>query len=211
MLLKKRVGWGILISMKGRDSRSEASIRSFVAIDISDEIRDGLDKIIAELKPKVHDVRWVKVKGIHLTLKFLGNVAESMIPSLRAVLEEAAQTAKPFDVEIKGLGAFPNPRRARVVWVGVEESSGALGELAGRIEKGMKPLGFKPENRPFHPHLTIGRTRRDGRPGKGLADMIEKYQSRAVGKFTASEITLFRSDLKPTGAVYSKLVTAPLS
>jgi len=199
-----------LLPMKGMPKRNEASIRSFVAIDISGEIRDNLKKIAAELKPKVNDIKWGRVDGIHLTLKFLGNVAQSMIPSLRGVMEEAAHTARPFKIGVKGLGAFPNPRNARVIWAGLEEPTGALGELARRIEKGMEPLGFAPEKRPFHPHLTIGRARKGGRPGKELVGLIEHHHTREFGFFTANELILFKSDLKPGGAVYTKMETVGL-
>ena len=148
--------------MKKGSAGGEAQIRTFVAIDISDEARSNLDEVIDELKPRVAGVKWVRSKGIHLTLKFLGNVPESMISSIGSVLEETSGRVKPFDVSVNSLGAFPNPRRARVIWVGLDEPTGNLSALAKNIDRGMETLGFEPESREFRPHLTIGRVRKSG-------------------------------------------------
>jgi len=198
-----------LIRMKKGESQSEPQIRTFIAIDISDEVRSNLKKLSADLKSRVRDVRWVRVEGIHLTLKFLGYVSEKVIPSLKEVMREAAQTT-PFEMEVKGLGAFPNARRPRVIWVGVEEPTGTLLELAKRIEQCMKPLGFAPEDRPFNPHLTLGRVMKDGKPGTELEGLIERERGKSLGFVKADEIILFRSDLKPDGAIYTKLETINL-
>jgi len=196
-----------MTSMNKSGGGSGASIRSFVAIDISNEIRVEIDNIIGELKSQVDDIRWVKAASVHLTLKFLGDVSPDIIPSLRSVMEGVAQSAKPFKIEVKGLGAFPNPRRVRVVWIGVHEPSGVLEKMAVGIDRGMASLGFEPEKRAFRPHLTLGRMRGNGRSGKELAGLIDHAINKPAGNFTANEITLFRSDLKPTGAVYTKLET----
>lgn len=198
-----------MIRMKKGESQTDSQIRTFVAIDISDEVRGNLKKLSADLKSRVRDVRWVRVEGIHLTLKFLGYVSEKVIPSLKEVMREAAQMA-PFEMEVKGLGAFPNSRRPRVIWVGVEEPTGALLELAKRIEQGMKPLGFAPEDRPFNAHLTLGRVMKDGKPDNELEGLVERERERPLGFVKADEIILFRSDLKPDGAVYTKLETVNL-
>ena len=189
----------------------ERRIRSFIAVDISGEVRKNLEELISELKPKVAGVKWVRPEGIHLTLKFLGGVAPELIPSIREVMEQVAGAAAPFTIEVKGLGAFPGPGRPRVIWVGVEEPTGALKELAGRVEAGMQRLGFEPEARAFHPHLTLARVRKDGRPGKELEGLIERSRHRPMGSFEVSEMVLFRSDLKPDGAVYTRLECVELA
>jgi 2'-5' RNA ligase len=207
--LKNGGGCDILIRMKKSGSQSESQIRSFVAIEISEEVRQNLKKLSAELKSRVRDVKWVRVEGIHLTLKFLGDISEKMIPSLRDVIREAARMT-PFEMDVKGLGAFPNAHRPRVIWVGLEEPTGSLQELARRIEEGAKPLGFAPEDRPFNPHLTLGRVMRDGKPGNELEGLIERERERSLGVISTKEVILFRSDLKPDGAVYTKLETVKL-
>jgi len=185
-------------------------IRSFIAIEVPDEVREELLEIISALKRRGDDVKWVRAEGIHLTLKFLGNIDKNMIPSVRQAMENASEGTGPFEMEAKGLGAFPSPNRARVVWAGLEEPAGTLAEFAERVEKEMQKLGFDAEKRAFHPHLTLGRVRKGGRPGRELAELIDRNREKSFGTFATGEVVLFRSDLKPTGAVYTKLETVKL-
>ena len=179
-------------------------IRSFIAIDISVEVRRALDAFIREMKPTGRDVKWVKVEGVHLTLKFLGNISKSMIPKVKDAMEKASTAVAPFEVKVEGAGAFPNMRKPRVFWTGLIEPTGKLAALAKRLDEEMKPLGFAPEMREFKPHLTLGRTRQGGKPDAS-AEFIQKSQAKVFGAFQANSLILFRSELKPDGAVYSKL------
>lgn len=199
----------ILMPMEKRGATEDGQIRSFIAIDISREIKDNLENIIRELKLRVPDIRWVKVDGIHLTLKFLGNVPQSKIAFVTDIIKIAASRVYNFEIEVKGLGAFPNPSRAKVVWVGVVETSGVLKKLAGELDNELKRIGFDPENREFSPHLTIGRAKREAKPGKELEGLAAQHAERKLGVFTASDIVFYRSDLKPDGAIYTRIAAAP--
>jgi 2'-5' RNA ligase len=184
-------------------------IRSFVAIDLPDSTKERLQEVCDRLKVDVPEgtVRWSRIAGLHLTLKFLGNVAEADVPKIRAALNEVAHHHQPFNVSVESLGCFPNTKRPRVIWVGVEEHSGALANLQRDAERALVPLGFEPERRGFHPHLTLGRTRRNARfeDQRRLGEVVD---ATAVGKLDdiwVTSIKLMRSDLKPGGAVYTPL------
>jgi len=194
--------------MGENSQKGQSEIRSFIAIDISPAVRRSLDEFIKELKPTGRDVKWVRTEGIHLTLKFLGNIPKTMIPKVKAAMEKAVSDAGPFEVKVEGTGAFPNLRKARIFWVGVIEASGKLAALARRLDEEIKTLGFAPENREFKPHLTLGRTRQGGRPDAS-ADIISKSPARSFGAFQANGLILFKSDLKPDGAVYIKMEETP--
>ncbi len=197
--------------MTGSGGNSSEKIRAFIAIDIPEDVRDQLVGVISELKRRVEGVKWVRAEGIHLTLKFLGNVDKNMIPSIRREMEKAADGISSFEMEVKGLGAFPTPNRPRVIWAGLEEPTGELAHLAERVENSMKELGFEAEKRKFHPHLTLGRVKKGGKPGKELVGLIERDSEKSRGTFTADELVLFRSVLKPGGAEYTKLETVKLT
>jgi 2'-5' RNA ligase len=155
-------------------------------------------------------VRWVRPAGIHLTLKFLGEVPASQIAAIAEAMRSACAPHPPFSFAIGGLGCFPDARRPRVVWVGLDEPGGTLAHLQRDIERAMQPLGFRPEGRGFQPHLTLGRVK-GGRPEELQA--LGAYVSRAraqVGQVQAASVSLIRSDLRPDGAVYTGLAVAPL-
>lgn len=187
-------------------------IRSFVAIELPDEVKTALADLQSNLKaqtpPKV--VRWARPESIHLTLQFLGDVAPGQVESIGHALQEVGADQAPFTFQLRDLGVFPNPRRMRVVWVGVEESSGGLASLQKRISQALKPLGFEPEKRPFSPHITLGRA--DRRAGQRdlaqVGEQIVSSQVGTVGQVHVDHITLMKSDLKPSGAVYTPLAIA---
>ena len=133
------------------------SIRSFVAIELSPDIRAQIEKIQNELKGASADVRWVRSGGIHLTVKFLGGVPEEKIPEIADVLTRCAAETDSFNLRIRSLGAFPNATNPKVIWIGVEDERGRLLKAQQSIEKSLAALGFKEEKRGFTPHLTLGR------------------------------------------------------
>jgi 2'-5' RNA ligase len=189
-------------------------VRTFIAIELDETIEDALADLQEQLKAKVprDSVRWVKSEGIHLTLKFLGNVPANRIEEVERTLTQACVGFPAFSFSVGGLGCFPNPRRPRVVWVGVQEESGTLKRLQKAIEDGMERLGFPPEGRRFHAHLTLGRTQRRASSGdvRRLGQLVEETDIGELGRMEARAVSLMKSDLKPTGAVYTQLAAVGL-
>ena len=190
-------------------------IRSFVAIDLPDSTRDVLREVGERLRRRTprDSVRWTRVEGIHLTLKFLGDVAEGDLAEIKAALAQVARRHGPFTFTIGGVGCFPNARRPRVVWVGVEEETGSLAALQQDVEESLTPLGFEPEKRAFHPHLTLGRTGRGVRPSdqRQLGEVIATAGVGELDQIRVDSFRLMRSDLRPSGAVYTPLAVFALS
>ena len=189
-------------------------IRTFIAIKLDETINAALADLQGQLKAKVPQgsVRWVKPEGIHLTLKFLGDVPANRIEDVKRALIQACAGFPAFSFSVGGLGCFPNPRRPRVVWVGVQEESGTLKRLQKAIEDGMEKLGFAPEGRRFHAHLTLGRTQRRASSGdvRRLGQLVSEAEIGPLGQMEARAVSLMKSDLKPTGAVYTQLAAAKL-
>lgn len=186
-----------------------AGIRTFVAIKLNDDLTHSLDRLMDDLRPRLpaRSVRWVDASKIHLTLKFLGDVGPSQIAPITEALEIAAGHAEPFSFELSGLSCFPNTRRPRVVWVGVHEPSGVLRTLHKAVDTELKGLGFEPERRAFSPHLTLGRVRRDASSSavREIGQVIESLTVDAIGRQGVTAVHLFKSDLRPSGAVYTSL------
>jgi 2'-5' RNA ligase len=189
------------------------TVRTFVAIELAPDILTRLEDLLTRMKRDLPPglVRWVRPAGIHLTLKFLGEVPANKVDAIAEAMRDACTSHPPFSFAINGLGCFPNPRRPRVIWVGVDEPSGTLAHLQRDVERAMKPLGFAPEERKFHPHLTLGRVKR-GTPGelRTLSEYISHGQAK-IGEMQATSVSLIRSDLRPDGAVYTELAAALLS
>ena len=189
-------------------------IRSFIAIELSQDVKDSLSRLQDRLKRQVPErsVRWVRPGGVHLTLKFLGDVPATRIASISQAVETACRGFSQFTIELAGLGCFPNPRRPRVVWVGVREPTGTLVRLQKAVEGALAELGFKPEGRPFRPHLTLGRVQRKvGHSDRQrLGELIAESDVDLLGRMTVASVNLIRSDLRPDGAVYTVLAHAPL-
>jgi 2'-5' RNA ligase len=182
-------------------SNKVEQIRAFIAVEISKEGKAFLEKLSTELQRTRADVKWVRAAGIHLTLKFLGQVREDMVPVLGEELTPVFSEFRPFSIQISGLGAFPGLGRPRVIWAGLSDSSGTLPLMAARLEDTLEGFGFVREKRPFSPHLTIGRVRSN----TGLGEMVEAVRERtdiAGPLFTADHAVLFQSILKPSGAEY---------
>ncbi len=186
-------------------------IRSFIAIDLPADLKERLRQTSDSLSRQAPrgSVRWSRIEGIHLTLKFLGDVARTDLGQIEAALAQVCRAQAPFVFTASGLGCFPNVRRPRVLWVGIREESGALAGLQREIERALDPLGHPPERRKFHPHLTLGRVKRKV-PKRDVARLGEIVANSQVGDLTqvgVQSLHLFRSDLRPTGAVYTSLAT----
>ncbi|MCL0046397.1 RNA 2',3'-cyclic phosphodiesterase [Dehalococcoidales bacterium] len=181
-------------------------VRSFIAIELADELKAGLAQLQSQLKrDKLPGVKWVDPYSIHLTLKFLGSVAVDRIGEITKAIEEAARGISPFYLEVKGLGVFPNLRRVQVVWVGV--SGDKLGQLQQRIESNLARLGFAPEWRPFTPHLTLARLRDRASPHERqrFGQLIASTKFEAAYTIKVDSISLMRSQLTREGAIYRRI------
>jgi 2'-5' RNA ligase len=180
-----------------------ATLRCFVAIDVSPEVRDAVTRAQARVRTTAPeaDVRWADREQIHLTLKFLGAVPEERVPAVSSALEGVVAAAAPFSLAAAGLGAFPGLRRPRVLWAGLTGDVPELTALAASVDGALSPLGFPPESRPFSAHLTIGRVR-SPRGGRALAPAVEGAGAAEFGAWTASELVLYESRLRPAGALY---------
>lgn len=188
--------------------------RLFVALELPRDGQQRLAEVVAELSAAVPrgQVRWVKADGIHLTLKFYGDVSTELVPQIEAGLTGAAEGVPPLRLRIEGLGVFPNPRRPQVVWAGLVGDLAGLGALQAAVEAMSAKLGFAREARAFTPHLTLGRVKDGLQAGQQmqLLDFIASGRTRRFGEYEADRLTLMRSDLRPTGAVYTALFVAPL-
>lgn len=192
-------------------------MRLFVALEIPDETREALAALIDKLKPKCPSAKWVRPAGMHVTLKFIGHVGEEKLPAICDALAHA-RTADPIDMRFRSLGFFPNDRRPRVFWCGVEASANAAA-LAAEIDNRLTALGVETETRPFSPHLTLARLDPDkllnhGKPSAELAEILEAAKHMVAAEFgatRAAEFHIFESKTKPSGAEYMRLQTFPFT
>lgn len=185
-------------------------MRLFVAINFPAELRQSLWRAAAPLRQAGLPVRWVEPEELHLTLKFLGEVAPAREGEVIAGLEAAVQGAKPFALPVGGFGAFPSASRPRVLWAGCEPLP-ALEWLQHRVEQEMERLGFPLEGRAFHPHLTLGRARRDARPAD-FRDLEDRLQALAfAAEAPVESVDLMQSHLRPSGAHYTMRHAAALA
>ena len=184
-------------------------IRTFIAIELPDPLKASLVELQEELKERVpyRSVRWVQPQGIHLTLKFLGQTPVDQIERIAEALRSACAPLSSFTYTVGGLGCFPNLRRPRVVWVGVQEPTGTLSGLQRAIEDACEEFGFRRERRGFHPHLTLGRLRDRVSTGerRAVGEVVQTTEAASLSTLAAEGISLIRSDLLPTGAVYTTL------
>jgi len=192
---------------------SNEQIRSFIAIELPEEVKAGLRRLQTGLKLPEHTfVKWVATDSIHLTLKFLGNISAPKVADITSVMEQASQGVNPFQVEVTEVGAFPNLRQPRVLWVGIKGEIDKLVAWQQRIDSGLAPLGFARETRPFTPHLTLARLREGVSPGdrRDFGEMVAKTPAEVSYKFNVSSLNLMKSQLLPGGAVYSRLAEVKL-
>jgi RNA 2',3'-cyclic 3'-phosphodiesterase len=184
------------------------TLRTFIAVPLPEEVTTQLSKVQQQLRRNAPDcVRWVASANIHLTLHFLGDVLADRVDPIREALEVVARNVQPFDFQVGGLGAFPNPRRARVIWVGIKDTTSWLALLQDTVAEAMAHLGFQRESRKFSPHLTLGRVKRDAGAAElhQLGILIEATQVGHLGTVSVEELILFQSTLKPGGAEYAPL------
>lgn len=182
-------------------------IRAFIAINLAPPVIEEIAKVQSRLQETRGDLRWSRVESLHLTLKFLGDIARNQVEPIVGALREALRAQSPLHVVARGLGAFPNLKKPRVLWAGIMGEG--LKELSEKIEIALMPLDFPPEEREFTPHLTIGRVRSLRGWDRVLA-VLKEYEQSSFGESTVDQVILYQSDLRPNGAIYSPLGGVPL-
>lgn len=180
-----------------------ADIRTFIAVDLPQQVKMEIDKMTAGFRQLNANIRWVKAANLHLTLRFLGDIPEESVPALADSIKDGTEGFGRFDLSLSGLGAFPNLRRPRVIWIGSGSGTDRLKNLAAKVEQATIESGFGKGDKPFSSHLTIGRVKFP----KGLDQLltqIEKtgYESQLFG---VNEVSIFKSDLSPAGPKYTRL------
>jgi 2'-5' RNA ligase len=188
-------------------------IRTFIAVDLPPGVLDALGQISGQLQDKlpVTPVRWVDYRKMHLTLKFLGDISTENIAMVEKILQSEGTKRQPMEIGIGGIGAFPKIRHPRVIWIGVEAPD-ELFDLRRGIEDGVARLGYNYDKYDFTPHLTLGRISRkaSARDVRSVGNVLHEFQVGFIGVARIDAVHLYRSDLKPDGARYTKLYSAPL-
>lgn len=189
------------------------NIRTFIAVDLPPQLLQRIQLLLQELKPlaKPGTVRWVPPQNMHLTLKFLGDATPEQLDQVKKAVQEQCRYFPPFEVSARGLGGFPSIAHARVLWMGLTNPPG-LKELQRAIDNTTAELGFPGENRPFSPHLTLGRVA-DSATSRDLERVVSYFfnqQSTDFGTFIVNAVHVDRSDLQPGGARYTRLSTSDL-
>ncbi len=188
-------------------------IRSFIAIELTEEAKTCLRQLQSCLKMDYQPyVKWVDPNGVHLTLKFLGNVPADKISAIQKAMETACSGIPPFQLELKDTGAFPNLKRVQVIWVGVSGDTEKLSLLQKRIDSALSPLGFAVEARPFTPHLTLARLRESASPGERqeMGELIAQTKLGSTCLINVDCVNLMRSQLSREGAIYSRIGSVKL-
>jgi len=183
-------------------------VRLFVALEIPARVRENLAALLASLRAISREPRWVRPDNLHVTLKFLGEVAEAEVDKVRTALA-GIHSGQPVSLEFRGLGFFPNAKHPRVFWAGIAASPN-LKQLAGDIEAAMEKCGIPRESREFSPHLTLARFERPGLP-ENLRKAIAENAERDFGKLRSNEFHLVQSKLKASGAEYTTLARFPFA
>ncbi len=193
----------------GRFEIGSDTIRAFIAIQLPEEITAFIRKIQEGLGAYGFKVRWVRPENIHLTLKFLGDITDENIRQTSRVISDAAGEYAPISLGVKGIGVFPGVKRPRVIWIGINGQTGELAGLQKTLDGKLEAIGFKKEKRSFKGHLTIARVK-GNLDTRRLIDAMKEFGEYESKTFIADKVFLFKSELKPSGAVYTKLMSAAL-
>lgn len=190
------------------------SLRAFIAIELPNQLQNALETQTARLRRPLGDelIRWVPTKNIHLTLKFIGNIAASHVDFLKQLLTQTADSHPQFNLQIGGIGSFPNSKRPRVLWAGIHAPA-ELASLQKSIEAGTTRLGYEKEEKTFSPHLTLGRVRQnlDETALQKIHITLDTIQLGNIGSTRVDSIHLYKSELHTSGSIYTKLFSAPLN
>ena len=187
------------------------TIRSFIAINLSLETARAIgaeQRRLAEACDAAGArVRWVPPQNMHVTMRFLGDITEPMVAALKDALEAVARRTAPFEMRCGGLGAFPDLSRPRVLWIGVDSPGDEITGLHRRVAEVLEETGFRTDDRPFHPHVTVGRVKT---PEVDLAGLAAETEPRDPGTTRVADLVCYRSDLRPEGAGYRVMWRLPL-
>jgi 2'-5' RNA ligase len=187
-------------------------LRAFIAVEIPVAIRQAVCEEISDLQKGTGPlVRWVPMENMHLTLKFLGDISPSNVDMLTQMIRSEVDLYNCFEIQLNGLGSFPNLKRPRVIYIGIQAPAALVGLHRG-IESASRRLGYESEERGFSPHLTIGRVKQNVTvtEQQTIRRALERTKIDLLGTARVDSVHLFRSDLKPTGSVYTRLYSAPL-
>jgi 2'-5' RNA ligase len=179
-------------------------LRSFLAVELPNSIQKKIEEVQRDLKTSHADVKWVYPENIHLTLKFFGNIEESRVDPILQSIGGLIQRTSSFSMKVQGIGAFPHSKNPRVIWMGLMGGKEVLATFQKELEGTLEKIGFEPEGRPFQPHLTLGRVR-TSRGKDDLIGKMEKHREEEFGSVEVEEVVFFKSELKPTGPIYTPL------
>ena len=185
------------------------TIRTFIAIELPEKIIYTIGKVQEKIKSYGFKIRWVSPENIHLTLKFLGNIKKADMEKVAKAISESVTGYHSISLSVKGIGVFPGIKRPRVLWLGISKQLDLLTELQKTLDETLETMGFPKEKRPFKGHLTLGRIK-DKIDPKRLHDVLKEFTKFESEHFFADRIILYESELKPKGAVYTKLIEAHL-
>jgi 2'-5' RNA ligase len=185
-------------------------MRVFLAVELSSTVRDRIAALRYEWKPRIQSARWVRPENLHLTLRFLGEVTPSVVSALAETLPQSVRGCQPFRFSLRGGGCFPNVKRPRVVWLGVDPVPDELRRVHGAVDEAVRRHGFPPEARGFEPHLTIARFKTSKMAEKTVLPLLATLAECDFGETRVSEIVLFESRLSPAEARYHAVARVQL-
>jgi RNA 2',3'-cyclic 3'-phosphodiesterase len=186
-------------------------IRCFLAFELPVSIRETLSRVLQDMKRSRLDLRWVKEENIHLTIVFLGDMSIDRIGEIQESVGKVCHVQGPFQISVTGPGVFPGKRNPRVLWLGLAGDLERMSRFRDDLQINLEPFGIKKENRPFSPHLTLGRFRDKARQDNLLDQTLVKYKDLTGPLCALNELVLFKSDLRPAGPIYSRLNAWPLT
>jgi len=195
-----RKGLSTFVVMSMRDTEK---IRSFLAIELTENLRDSLEALIIKMDSPAFDVRWVRPENVHLTLRFLGEVTGEELLRVSSAAQRTAEQAEPFQMVLFGLGAFPTRGSPRVVWVGVQDPVPVVA-LERNLSDELERSGWPPPDKPFRAHLTVGRVK-SPRGKDRLRRLLEENGEASVGQVRVEHMALIKSELRPAGPIYNTL------
>ena len=184
-------------------------MRSFVAVELDPAVRAPLVDLLRRQLPRTREVRWCTEQQLHVTLKFLGDVADGQLPAVCDAVRAAARSVEPFALRLSALGFFPSPRSPRVLWCGVEDPAGGCARWLELADPLFEELGFSRETRAFHAHVTLGRSKGPG-GGEVMRRVLEQFAVAPTPEMTVEQVVLFESRLTPGGAQYTPQFKARL-
>ena len=186
-------------------------IRSFLAFELPADIKSVVTRVSGDVRKTSLDVRWVRPEFIHLTVVFMGDIESGQVPLMGEPLGAVCANHSPFRISLGPMGCFPNTRNPRVIWLGIAGDLERMSRFRDDLQAALAPFGIKEEEKPLRPHLTLGRFKKPGKKQTELEQLLATYRELASPACTLDELVLFRSDLKPGGAVYTKMSSWPLS